>query len=109
MEYYKDPFNFIELLQQTSQTDVNVRLEVYGKLEDFLSNENSIIKIDVETFSKFIESLITWISSSNFKVSINALNLIVLLSHRLHDQFRMFVPEGNLFEYSNKNQILSLR
>jgi hypothetical protein len=81
-----------DFLPMVCSKDTNQRLEVFGKLEDYLKNEN--IHVKYTDLNKFCESILSWIDSSNFKVSINGLAIIQLLIQRLTDELRNYSAES---------------
>lgn len=83
-----------------SSKDTNVRLDVYARLEDYLNNEHTSIKC--QNLDKFCDSILLWVHSSNYRVSINGLTLIQLLIQRCTDHLRNHSIESNqiLFKFS---------
>ncbi len=75
-----------DFVNSVSSKDTNVRLDVYARLEDYLNNENSCLKC--QDLNKFCESVLQWVHSSNYRISINGLTLIQLLVQRLTEPLR---------------------
>lgn len=68
--------------------DTNVRLEVYNQLEMFLKQSHS--NLHCTDLNSFCNSIMAWVSSSNFKISINGLVIIQLLIEQMHDKLQNY-------------------
>ncbi len=75
-----------------SSKDTNVRLDVYARLEDYLTNENTCLKC--HNIDKFCDSILQWVHSSNYRISINGLTLIQLLIQRQTNELRNHSAES---------------
>jgi hypothetical protein len=73
-----------DFMQSVCSKDTNVRLSIFPDLEEYLQNEHSILKCS--DLIKFCDSILLWVSSSNFKVAINGLRIVHLLIERLPDK-----------------------
>ncbi len=72
--------------------DTNVRLDVYARLEDYLTNENTCLKC--HNIDKFCDSILQWVHSSNYRISINGLTLVQLLIQRQTNELRNHSAES---------------
>lgn len=78
-----------DLIRQLATNDTKKKLTVGQNIIDFLGDpENST---ECEDLSGFIDSLVPWMQSSNFKVSQNGLDIIGLLIERLGSNFKQYV------------------
>lgn len=66
--------------------DTNVRLEVFNQLEPFLKQPHS--NLHCTDLNSFCNSIMAWVSSSNFKISINGLTIIQLLIQHMHEKLQ---------------------
>lgn len=73
-----------DFMQSICSKDTNVRLSIFSDLEEYLQSEHSILKCS--DLIKFCDSILLWVSSSNFKVAINGLRIVHLLIERLPDK-----------------------
>lgn len=75
-----------DFMVAVSSKDTNVRLDVYARLEDYLQNDRASVKC--QDLNKFCDSILQWVHSSNYRISINGLTLIQLLIQRQTDHLR---------------------
>ncbi|CAF0708571.1 unnamed protein product [Brachionus calyciflorus] len=68
--------------------DTNVRLEIFHQLEAFLRQPHS--NLHCTDLNTFCSSILLWINSSNFKISINGLTIIQMLIQRLSDKLQNY-------------------
>lgn len=61
-----------QILTAVLQQDTKKRLESGSELIDFLMDDSQIIDFSPSLFEAFLESLVSWITSSNYKVKSTA-------------------------------------
>ncbi|KAL5010946.1 hypothetical protein ScPMuIL_013251 [Solemya velum] len=76
-------------LDRVTTQDTKKRLQCHTDLVPFLSDPHSTLEC-VE-FEEFIGGISNWISSSNYKVSINGLEVLCLMVDRMGEEFRPHV------------------
>ena len=81
-----------------SSKDTNVRLDVSARLEDYLNSENTCLKC--HNIDKFCDSILQWVHSSNYRISINGLTLIQLLIQRQTNELRNHSAESTGYKIS---------
>ena len=87
-----DHFNSLDdFLESAISKDSNVRLDIFARLEEYLRNEHN--HLHSSDLSKFCEAILSWINSSNFKISINGLTILQLLMQRLTEPMRNYSTE----------------
>ncbi|KAI0221889.1 CLIP-associating protein 1-B [Lamellibrachia satsuma] len=69
--------------------DSKKRLQVYMELANYLRDSKSALYCD--NLDKFIEGLVSWVTSSNYKISVNGLEVLCLMIDRFQDKFRNHV------------------
>ncbi|CAF1338152.1 unnamed protein product [Rotaria magnacalcarata] len=73
----------------------NVRLDCFSKLEDYLSDENN--SIECEDLAGFINGLLKWVESSNYRISYNGLRIVEQLLERLDSyEFESYLENVSL-------------
>ncbi|CAF3437384.1 unnamed protein product [Rotaria socialis] len=73
----------------------NVRLDCFSKLEDYLSDENN--SIECEDLTGFINGLLKWVESSNYRISHNGLRIVEQLLERLDSyEFESYLENVSL-------------
>ena len=83
-----------DFMQSVCSKDTNVRLNIFNDLEEYLQNERSNLKC--ADLIKFCDSILQWISSSNFKIAINGMTIVHLLIDRLPDKLYTHAIESKL-------------
>ncbi|XP_064644239.1 CLIP-associating protein 1-like isoform X4 [Lineus longissimus] len=78
-----------KFLPNVATSDTTKRMKVYDDLIAHLSDLDS--SIECEEMDRFTEGLANWISGSNYKVTLNGLEVLVLLIDRMEDQFKHHV------------------
>ncbi|CAH1773834.1 unnamed protein product [Owenia fusiformis] len=78
-----------EFAASVSTQDTRKRLQVHGDLVRHL--QDPICSISCEDFDQFIEGLVGWVNCSNYKVSLNGLEVLGLLVNRCGENFKMHV------------------
>ncbi|XP_076310026.1 CLIP-associating protein 1-B-like isoform X5 [Tachypleus tridentatus] len=81
--------NLDEYVPHLDIQDTKKRIQLGDDIIKFL--ENPINSIECEEFAGFVDSVASWLSSSNFKVSQNGLTILRLLADRMKDDFRPYV------------------
>ncbi|XP_012939187.1 CLIP-associating protein 1-A, partial [Aplysia californica] len=71
--------------------DTKRRLQTHGELVPFLSDPRSSLDLADFDSDQFIEGLTNWVKSSNFKVSLNGLEVLCLMVDRMGEQFKPHV------------------
>jgi hypothetical protein len=80
-----------DFMKSVCSKDNSVRLDVFSRLEDYLRNESSDLKnLDL---NRFVDAIVEWVKSSNFKISINGLIILQLIIQRQTDQLKNFCTE----------------
>ncbi|CAI8057490.1 CLIP-associating protein 1 [Geodia barretti] len=78
------------LLSDALKTDTHVRVQVAEELSDWMKNEEN----DPENFpelERLVGALAQWMGSSNYKVSIAGMEVLVILAGRMKDRFRPYI------------------
>ncbi|KAK2725399.1 hypothetical protein QYM36_000035 [Artemia franciscana] len=70
-------------------TDVKKKISIGSDVISYLQDPSN--GIECEDIGCFIEGIIQWLMSSNFKVSLNGLEILGLLVDRMKDDFRPFL------------------
>jgi CLIP-associating protein 1/2 len=84
-------YSLDEFLPSVCSKDTNARLDIYSRLEEYLKNEHT--NLHCMDMNQFCNAILAWISSSNFKISINGLTIIQLLIQRLTEPLRNYSTE----------------
>ncbi|XP_025078403.1 CLIP-associating protein 1-like isoform X19 [Pomacea canaliculata] len=66
--------------------DVKKRFQVHQQLVSYLSDPLSSLKSD--DLDRFVEGLAAWVSCSNYKVSVNGLEVLCLMVDRMGEEFK---------------------
>jgi hypothetical protein len=85
-------YSLDEFLPSVCSKDTNARLDIYSRLEEYLKNEHT--NLHCMDMNQFCNAILAWISSSNFKISINGLTIIQLLIQRLTEPLRNYSTES---------------
>ena len=87
-----------DFMQDVVSKDSNTRLDIYYKLEEYLKNDHS--RLHCMDTIKFCDAILSWVNSSNFRISLNGLAIIQLLVQRLTEQLRTHAVESrNIYFY----------
>ncbi|XP_041045306.1 CLIP-associating protein 2 isoform X13 [Carcharodon carcharias] len=81
-------------LEQVAQKDVSRRLQVGQELIDYLGDPRRSMDVDHDpkrALDDIVDELTGWVNSSNFKVTLLALDVIGALVERIKDRFKPLV------------------
>jgi hypothetical protein len=81
-----------KFLTSVCSKNTNAQLDIYSRLEEYLKNEHT--DLHCMHLNRFYNGILAWISSSNFKISINGLTIIQLLIQRLTEPLRNYSTES---------------
>lgn len=84
-----------DFMESVCSKDSNIRLDVFARLEEYLRSEHS--HLHCADLNTFCSSILLWVNSSNFKISINGLTIIQLLIQRLTEPLRNYSTESNKY------------
>jgi len=80
-----------DFMEPVVSHDTKVRLQTHNDLVPFLSDPRSSLDLRDFDSEQFIEGLAQWVKSSNFKVSLNGLEVLCLMVDRMGEQFKTHV------------------
>ncbi|XP_036366134.1 CLIP-associating protein 1-B isoform X5 [Octopus sinensis] len=69
--------------------DTRSRTQVHSELVSYLSDPGA--SLDCEDIDQFINGLVAWVNSSNFKISLNGLEVLCLMVDRMGEEFKPYV------------------
>ncbi|XP_013773539.1 CLIP-associating protein 1-A-like isoform X5 [Limulus polyphemus] len=81
--------NLDEYVPHLDIQDTKKRIQLGDDIIKYL--ENPVNSIECEEFAGFVDSVASWLNSSNFKVSQNGLTILTLLADRMKDDFRPYI------------------
>ncbi|GAB1609449.1 CLIP-associating protein 1-B-like isoform X4 [Argonauta hians] len=69
--------------------DTRSRTQVHSELVAYLSDPGA--SLDCEDIDQFINGLVAWVNSSNFKISLNGLEVLCLMVDRMGEEFKPYI------------------
>ncbi|XP_033111961.1 CLIP-associating protein 1-like isoform X6 [Anneissia japonica] len=78
-----------DIVAKVLKSDTQLRIQASQELQDYLSVRTNPVKCD--NIDRLIDGLVSWVSSSNFKVSLHGLDCLIVLVERMDDKFRCHI------------------
>ncbi|KAB7496078.1 CLIP-associating protein [Armadillidium nasatum] len=76
------------LISQLGTTDTRKKIQLGN---DAIALLNSSAKLECEDVGQFIDGLVPWLQSSNFKVVLNGLDIMYLLVQKMGEDFKHYI------------------
>ncbi|BFZ06493.1 hypothetical protein BsWGS_09532 [Bradybaena similaris] len=80
-----------DFMENVASQDTKRRLQAHAELVPFLSDPHSCLECTEFSIDQLIEGLAHWVKSSNFKVSLNGLEVLCLMVDRMGENFKAHV------------------
>ncbi|XP_069119548.1 CLIP-associating protein 1-like isoform X8 [Argopecten irradians] len=78
-----------DFLPNVTTQDTRKRIQAHGDLIPFLSDPHS--SLNCSDIDELINGLVGWVNSSNYKVSVNGLEVLCLMVDRMGEDFKHYV------------------
>ncbi|ESO13009.1 hypothetical protein HELRODRAFT_63200 [Helobdella robusta] len=70
--------------------DTKKKIQIYEEIMAYLKSPNASVKC--EDFDKFLDGVTGWIVASNFKISLNGLDVLMCLMDLMRNNFQSYIP-----------------